>query len=1567
MSLEVTFALYKGLDMKLISCGLSFCLLLLISSVQSAEIHSYNFSGPSPVADQAGTLDLTEFGSSLVYDSTGFVTCDGNSASYLEAGAVSETAYTVSFWFRIDSSSTNQSNYSAIIASDQGGDNGSFQIGFNGGKLRVDGKKAGGGGFAVVMAQATAITVDTWHLVTMMVDPAATDKIQLWFNDTPAILSPHELGSMAKMALGINRNRSIAFDGDIADVRIYDSNTVWDDTTQASTFAAGLTANTPVSTGTLVQLIGTDATGLPSAVTYENAFEIADGYSLGSFSDSLWQTGGDVEVTSGSAGNGQWLNLGSNPENGPHQLTYVQAMQEAIAYAKFRIKPVCYLQEELPDTTSTDISSQIAFVYDPNAGDDQGELFILTETTGGDLAWTSTGYVFPLEASSAAAQDWMELTFRLNYTAGKWDLYVNGVLLIIDSDISSVGMTSFHSFDITHSGWYSTGFDEFYVGAEHPLFQDQDHDGIDDAFETLYGLDPLDASDRYGDGDGDGLTNIIEFTRGTNPGNADTDFDQISDANDANPLSTYLTYFEDFESYPLGSGIVGMNGWTTSGSGAVMVQDQLSVSGSQALQINTDAAGNSLRAFQPISTMGLNQVWSEFSIIPGGYDGTVDPALNPASATSWYFTDAGDIRAYDGAAAEWVQLDTAADMSGWQRVTILKDYGTQTWSLWLNGDALAYHLGFSTAQSTLTEVSVETGSVTPAVVDNIRIQTDEIAGIEYDFDGDGMEDHWELNYFGSLSRDGTGDFDGDELKDLNEWLAQGNPDKTDTDDDGLIDVIEYLMDQPLNDALGSEGWSDQTDPWQSVLINNTPGGYAYQYAEGYLLASDDFSFMSYEGSPFLAQTISGDFEISARIPIDKVKGVGAQAGLMVRKDTSSESPLFGVKVKYWKFPNAEEGFFDVYMTHRANDLNASFTNQRGHYRLQDGVTNAWLKIRRNGNLLTAYYSADGVRWHSYQTIYVDLNESVLVGMFMHGTKNEPYKAVAIEEVTLSTQTGQDSSGQQTSVYYSQHLDTDGDGISDYDEAYYLFTDYQVADVGAASTVATLVGNSTTASTGVWETDGDTLFSRSIQGSLSYSLNIPADGTYRLALDITQHNTYSLQQSFELAVYIDGIFVALREVEADPDGMGYFYLPQLTSGNHDLRIEWINGARDSSLRINQLALEAFAGDDLDQDGQLDWMQTRLSHITGIDESSVGTLVSPFTLEGKSIAVDDLLVTTDFDPNDVNATSYAVTAEQALLGEFFAHLPLNPEGATQTQVTDQAGLATFDKTITWDVLNLLDPTLSQMDPALDPIELWVRLNDSVLLSAFLTDGTNQVGTVDVLEVDDNGLETLQVTYNPQDETEVFPHQFTSGGQYLLRASTPDGSGGTINGEILIQVISADLNPAPIVIQSAIREWVPEVLDDAAVISSDLNLIINETTQANDDQREFDLFLSGIQPARIISRLGEDGPILDVATIKPLRDQSRLEIYSQTLEEFADGSIMVENRLTFSGELPDDFNLTIEIVKAGITFLDGTLERTVTAADFEGGVYTYRMIRAEGVDGGNCHRVTYYQGDDLLGLKY
>lgn len=92
---------------------------------------------------------------------------------------------------------------------------------------------------------------------------------------------------------------------------------------------------------------------------------------------------------------------------------------------------------------------------------------------------------------------------------------------------------------------------------------------------------------------------------------------------------------------------------------------------------------------------------------------------------------------------------------------------------------------------------------------NVRISGDGSSGAlvtlfsgDGDEDDDDMPDAWELQFFGSFSRDGTLDFDADGLLDLAEYNAVTDPTNTDTDGDLLRDGDETTSDPAVADTDG---------------------------------------------------------------------------------------------------------------------------------------------------------------------------------------------------------------------------------------------------------------------------------------------------------------------------------------------------------------------------------------------------------------------------------------------------------------------------------------------------------------------------------------------------------------------------------------------------------------------------------------------------------------------------------------------------------------------------------------------------------------------------------------------
>ncbi|MEO0510681.1 MAG: hypothetical protein AAF065_12575, partial [Verrucomicrobiota bacterium] len=183
-------------------------------------------------------------------------------------------------------------------------------------------------------------------------------------------------------------------------------------------------------------------------------------------------------------------------------------------------------------------------------------------------------------------------------------------------------------------------------------------------------------------------------------------------------------------------------------------------------------------------------------------------------------------------------------------------------------------------------------------------------------------------------------------------------------------------------------------------------------------------------------------------------------------------------------------------------------------------------------------------------------------------------------------------------------------------------------------------------------------------------------------------------------------------------------------------------------------------------------------------------------------------------------------------------------------------------------------------------------------------------------------------------------------------------------LIRVSSANLEPAPIIVEETARDWAPSVSDAWVEFESDSVVVLNEDSPGT-MPRHFTIN-SRMGPSYILARLPDGGAIIDVTESKVIRDYSRNETHNQIVETFPDGTVMVSAYIILN-EVPDNLSIDIQVFKSGVTFDDGSLWRTITSEDFdEQGRYQFFMLRSPGVKGGNCHRYWYIQEGLQIGYS-
>ena len=542
------------------------------------------------------------------------------------------------------------------------------------------------------------------------------------------------------------------------------------------------------------------------------------------------------------------------------------------------------------------------------------------------------------------------------------------------------------------------------------------------------------------------------------------------------------------------------------------------------------------------------------------------------------------------------------------------------------------------------------------------------------------------------------------------------------------------------------------------------------------------------------------------------------------------------------------------------------------------------------------------------------------------------------------------------------IDTDGDGIDDYEEVKLAFSNPLVADFGTTQVLQTLFGKNFSASSDGWYSNGNSVDCLNRKGHISYQITIPSKDMY--VLEVIGQNAMSsdCEVEFDLNLEIAGTVCKAKKLISDAGRTSTirFYLPLLATGAYDAKLIWNNIDQDKTLRINQVRLLKINGPDSNNNSVADWIDHRTLMLQK-NKIPMISLTSPLCIEGyKGVAITEIQISSIAGSKRpyVDANSHVVWAENSdervaegeltleipqvqdsVKDQFYANVVLSPEAQTVIMI-NRNGLETTQN-VEWKETNILSTTTITIRKG-DALLLNVRPIDNVAGSAVATIGNDHL------------------TFTT--ENAKVPYRFNETGTFSVLAEFTSSAGAVTSGEMVVKVVDASFADIPYSIVGIERSWQNAKIPTEAVLESDNNIMIFRSNTASGANISF----YGKESGRfnIVARLGENGPIMDSSQVCILDSSThKADGYYKVIDTFDDGTKLIEGKIILS-EVPADLNIRLAIYTTGTTFLDGTLVKTLTAADFdENGVCRYQMLKTDGSPTSTCHGISFYQGDTFL----
>ncbi len=501
------------------------------------------------------------------------------------------------------------------------------------------------------------------------------------------------------------------------------------------------------------------------------------------------------------------------------------------------------------------------------------------------------------------------------------------------------------------------------------------------------------------------------------------------------------------------------------------------------------------------------------------------------------------------------------------------------------------------------------------------------------------------------------------------------------------------------------------------------------------------------------------------------------------------------------------------------------------------------------------------------------------------------------------------------------IDSDNDGVSDYDELNFFNSATLANNIGAFTSVATFNGDAYTVSFGEWEKADGIARQYCRRGSVTYPVTVPMSGVHAVKFVINSRFDGNKNELHEFDIKLNGKRIAYKTINILPDSASTLALltPWLTAGQtYNLELFVDNSYNTRRISIDQVQILAAGGNDSNNNGTPDWVDIRLNSNNGFDSTSILSKTSPATLEG-----------------DVEHFAFLSasggTPKKAPNGRFFTDVPLTSGAVKTLNFAFENGAVNQTATIQWLPTNLLQESA-----------ITLRQGDSLLLTAFQN-------------AENASLESYTVTANGQTYTKSADQTtavaFTTPGTSNIQLTHTGIDAIPTTRSITVTVLSKIAITPPLCITGYSRLWTHPSLPAGAQLHFDERV----TRWQESTLDTYTLQMSTPENQPVLIRQGATGPILGSCEVKSASVRSGSKTGVSTIDSVPDYQVL-EMPVVIYGDLTSA-EIRCEIIIGGVTYLDGSTTKTLRLADFDNYGTSKLVFKKLPTAHSNCHRFSIW----------